>query len=153
MEASHAVGAMASAHSTTRRGLLAGAGAVGAASALLSGCTGEDNLSVRPYPDTERSGDDLPRKQLVRLGPDTRVRLSFPGGGGYGRPTARPVEAVLSDVVNGYITIDAARTAYGVGIDYVGRADALVRPPDTYRVDQERTTALRADLADKSGKS
>ncbi|MEJ7771588.1 MAG: hydantoinase B/oxoprolinase family protein, partial [Geodermatophilaceae bacterium] len=96
-----------------------------------------------------RSGDDLPRKQLVRLGPDTRVRLSFPGGGGYGRPTARPVEAVLSDVVNGYITIDAARTAYGVGIDYVGRADALVRPPDTYRVDQERTTALRADLADK----
>ena len=81
------------------------------------------------------------------------MRLSFPGGGGYGRPTARPVEAVLSDVVNGYITIDAARTAYGVGIDYVGRADALVRPPDTYRVDQERTTALRADLADKSGKS
>lgn len=91
------------------------------------------------------SGGDLPRKQLVRLDPDTKVRLSFPGGGGYGRPTDRPVAAVLSDVVNGYITVDAARTAYGVAIDYVGSTDALVRPPDTYQVDQKQTATLRAE--------
>jgi N-methylhydantoinase B len=91
-----------------------------------------------------RTGDELPRKQLVRLAPDAHVRLSFPGGGGYGHPMERPVEAVLSDVVNGYITRDAARATYGVHIDYVGREDALVRPPEAYRVDIARTTELRA---------
>lgn len=80
MEASHAVGAMASAHSTTRRGLLAGAGA---ASALLSGCTVEDDFSVRPYP-----GTDLPRPlelhYLDRLGqgwsPLAMARMRADGG-------------------------------------------------------------------------
>jgi N-methylhydantoinase B len=90
------------------------------------------------------TGAELPRKQLVRLDADARVRLCFPGGGGYGLPTDRPVDAVLSDVVNGYVGIEAARTTYGVAIDYVGPPDALVRPPDAYRVDHERTAALRA---------
>ncbi|TQM01914.1 hydantoinase B/oxoprolinase family protein [Pseudonocardia kunmingensis] len=90
-----------------------------------------------------RTGADLPRKQLVRLDPDARVRLCFPGGGGQGPPTQRPVDAVLSDVVNGYLTIEAARATYGVAIDYVGPADALVRSPDTYRVDHDRTAELR----------
>ncbi|GAA5125546.1 hypothetical protein [Pseudonocardia adelaidensis] len=62
---------------------------------------------------------------------------------GYGRAEEHPVEAVLSDVVNGYITLEAARTTYGVAIDYIGPEDALVRPPDAYRVDQARTVALR----------
>jgi N-methylhydantoinase B len=89
------------------------------------------------------SGVDLPRKQLVRLHPDARVRLSFPGGGGYGPPRDRPIDAVLSDVVNGYVTLDSARTTYGVAIEYLGREDALVRPPGTYRIDHERTALLR----------
>jgi len=89
------------------------------------------------------SGVDLPRKQLVRLHPDARVRLSFPGGGGYGPPRDRPIGAVLSDVVNGYVTLDSARTTYGVAIEYLGREDALVRPPGTYRIDHERTALLR----------
>jgi N-methylhydantoinase B len=90
-----------------------------------------------------RTGEDLPRKQLVRLDADAHVRLAFPGGGGYGPPTDRPVEAVLSDVVNGYITLEVARAEYGVAIDYIGHEDALVRPPESYRVDHERTAALR----------
>ncbi|MEV5542249.1 hydantoinase B/oxoprolinase family protein [Saccharopolyspora shandongensis] len=77
---------------------------------------------------------ELPRKQLVRLGADSRVRLRFPGGGGYGHPEARPVDRVLDDVVNGYVSIDAARELYGVEIEYTGDPDALVRPPDSYRV-------------------
>ena len=89
------------------------------------------------------SGDDLPRKSLVRLAPDAGVRLAFPGGGGYGDPHERAVDRVLDDVVNGYVGLDAAREVYGVEVTYVGDPDALVRPPSSYRVDEERTTALR----------
>jgi N-methylhydantoinase B len=80
------------------------------------------------------TGDELARKQLVRLACESRVRLLFPGGGGYGDPLARPVERVLDDVVNGYVSIDAARAHYGVEIDYIGDPDALVRPPESYSV-------------------
>lgn len=79
------------------------------------------------------TAERLPRKQLVRLAPDSVVRLRFPGGGGYGDPKARPVERVLDDVVNGYVTCEAAREHYGVHVEYIGEADALVRPPASYR--------------------
>lgn len=81
-----------------------------------------------------RTGRDLPRKQLVRLDPDAVVQLRFPGGGGHGDPLARPVERVLDDVVNGYVSIAAAREQYGVDVEYTGDPDALVRPPESYRV-------------------
>ncbi|MDT7646292.1 MAG: N-methylhydantoinase [Pseudonocardiales bacterium] len=80
------------------------------------------------------TGEELPRKQLARLAPDSQVRLSFPGGGGYGAPAERPVERVLDDVVNGYVSIASARAEYGVEIEYVGHPDALVRPPESYRI-------------------
>jgi len=80
------------------------------------------------------TGKEVPRKQLARLTPDSQVRLCFPGGGGYGAPSERPVERVLDDVVNGYVSVAAAKTEYGVEIEYVGAPDALVRPPESYRV-------------------
>jgi len=89
-------------------------------------------------------GEQLPRKQLVRLGDGEEVRLRFPGGGGYGDPMSRPVADVLSDVVNGYVSIEAARDAYGVVVTYVGAADAVVRPPASYQVDEEATRQLRS---------
>jgi len=89
-------------------------------------------------------GERLPRKQLVRMAADDAVRLSFPGGGGYGDPRARPVERVLADVVNGYVTPEAARRDYGVVVRYAGSPDAQVRPPDAYEVDEAATQALRA---------
>lgn len=89
------------------------------------------------------TGKDLPRKQLVRLSADTGVHLEFPGGGGYGDPYERPVERVLDDVVNGYITMDQARAVYGVQVRYVGPGDALVRPPESYQVDQDQSATLR----------
>ncbi|MGH3357837.1 MAG: hydantoinase B/oxoprolinase family protein [Nocardioidaceae bacterium] len=93
------------------------------------------------------SGADLPRKQLVRLAPRQAVRLSFPGGGGYGDPHERAVDDVLEDVVNGYVTIEAAREHYGVQVEYTGDNASTIRPPDAYRVDAEGTAALRRDLA------
>lgn len=87
----------------------------------------------------------LPRKQLVRLDGDSRVLFRFPGGGGYGDPRQRPVEHVLADVVDGYVGLDAARDLYGVAVEYVGPADAMVRPPDAYRVDAQETRRLRGE--------
>ncbi|MDJ1136984.1 hydantoinase B/oxoprolinase family protein [Streptomyces iconiensis] len=80
------------------------------------------------------TGARLPRKRLVRLAPEAHVRLLFPGGGGYGPATERPVARVLDDVVNGYVSLEAAREHYGVDIEYTGDPEALVRPPESYTV-------------------
>lgn len=50
-------------------------------------------------------------RQHVRNG--QRLRLSLPGGGGYGDPTARPAEAVANDIAAGFISVGAAKTDYG----------------------------------------
>ncbi|MCL6562410.1 MAG: hydantoinase B/oxoprolinase family protein [Firmicutes bacterium] len=57
------------------------------------------------------------------------------GGGGFGDPQERPVEAVLHDVVEGYVSPEAARREYGVA----------VRPSEEgWAVDWEETARLRA---------
>ena len=56
------------------------------------------------------------------------------------------MDQVLDDVVNGYVGVDAAREVYGVEVAYVGDPDAVVRPPESYRVDEEATARLRADV-------
>jgi N-methylhydantoinase B len=45
------------------------------------------------------------------------------GGGGYGDPRSRPAEAVASDVADGYITTETARSAYGVVVGENGALD------------------------------
>ncbi len=40
-----------------------------------------------------------------------------PGGGGYGDPLTRSPEAVLSDVIAGFVTVSQAAEAYGVLVD------------------------------------
>jgi N-methylhydantoinase B len=54
------------------------------------------------------------------------------------------VGAVLDDVVEGYVSVAAARAVYGVEVRYLGDAAALVRLPGDYAVDEERTARLRA---------
>ena len=41
------------------------------------------------------------------------MQLNLPGGGGYGDPFTRDPEAVLWDVIEGYVSIDAARRDFG----------------------------------------
>jgi N-methylhydantoinase B len=82
-------------------------------------------------------------KARVPLAPDARVQLNLPGGGGYGDPFQRPVERVLNDVVNGYISLEAAERHYGVVIRYVGSQEQLVRPPESYVLDEAATKLLR----------
>jgi N-methylhydantoinase B len=45
------------------------------------------------------------------------VRVCTAGGGGYGDSTTRPLQAVLDDVRNGYVSREAARSEYGVVVD------------------------------------
>jgi len=55
------------------------------------------------------------------------------GGGGWGAAFERPAEMVLDDVLEEYVSIEAARSQYGVVID-----------PDAMTVDQEATRRARS---------
>ena len=45
------------------------------------------------------------------------LRIETGGGGGYGHPFDRPAEAVLEDVLGGYVSREAAERLYGVVLD------------------------------------
>lgn len=62
------------------------------------------------------------------------VTFLTPGAGGWGNPAERDVEAVLLDVRNGFVTVEAAASNYGVVI-----ADAIV--------DDEATASRRVSIA------
>jgi N-methylhydantoinase B len=85
----------------------------------------------------------LPPKTVIWFEPNTRVQLNLPGGGGYGNPFERDPEHVLDDVVQGYVSLEAAERDYGVVINYLGGADRLVCLPEHYVIDQSATEQLR----------
>ena len=70
----------------------------------------------------------------VRIEPGDRVRLDRPGGAGFGEPTARDPEAVVTDVRDGVVSVESAREDYGV---------AVVATDDGLAVDEEATAELR----------
>jgi N-methylhydantoinase B len=53
-------------------------------------------------------------KSQYRLFPDQKVVLRLPGGGGFFSPLERDPELVRQDVLNGYVSLQAARDEYGV---------------------------------------
>lgn len=67
-----------------------------------------------------------------KFGANETFMFESTGGGGWGNPKARSVEEVVEDVLDEYISIDAARDIYGVVID-----------PATMTVDQVATSSLR----------
>jgi N-methylhydantoinase B len=66
------------------------------------------------------------------LQPGDRVLFKLSGGGGYGDPMTREPERVLTDVEEGYVTLEAAKNDYGVVID-----------PKTRTVDAKASETLR----------
>jgi N-methylhydantoinase B len=74
----------------------------------------------------------LSKDQAIRLRPGDTVRVSTPGGGGYGDAYQRDAQRVLRDVVRGYYTLEQARERFGVVIDHVAMT-----------VDEAATRALR----------
>lgn len=71
---------------------------------------------------------------------DTVQRPSA-GGGGLGDPLKRDTEAVLSDVIEGYVSIARAKKDYGVIVEEVD-ADLA-----DYKLDEQATLAERARIA------
>ena len=93
-------------------------------------------------------GEDAPPKTIMWMEPDATVEMNPPGGGGFGEPFERDVEAVFNDVVNGYVSIDTAKEQFGVVVRYSGDNNALVRMPGDYTIDQEATAERRAATRD-----
>jgi N-methylhydantoinase B len=60
-----------------------------------------------------------------------------PGGGGYGDPFQRPIEAVVWDVRNGLVSLRGAREDYGV----------VIKDEATLEVDLSATKQLRGVAA------
>jgi len=99
-----------------------------------SGAAGEVSLN---------DGTRLNAKALKDLEQGEIVHVNLPGGGGYGDPLKRDVEKVLWDVVENYITAEEAERRYGVAVRYNGHPGDLVKLPENWIVDYERTAELR----------
>lgn len=97
---------------------------------LFQGKDGTDShVVVNPGEPTERVVRKVNRLPVPR---GTVVSARTGGGGGYGCALERDPEAVRDDLIDGYVTVDAARQAYGVAIC-----------PDSHDIDLEATTELR----------
>jgi N-methylhydantoinase B len=67
------------------------------------------------------------------------VRVLTTGGGGWGDPLERETELVQRDVIEGKVSLAAARDDYGVVLVPAAGTDSL-------RIDEQATAALRAKL-------
>ncbi|MFC7236887.1 hydantoinase B/oxoprolinase family protein [Saliphagus sp. GCM10025317] len=59
----------------------------------------------------------IPSKTTLTVRPGEKIVIQPAGGGGFGDPTERDADAVLADVLDGYVDADTAREAYGVVVD------------------------------------
>ncbi len=78
-------------------------------------------------------GTPLHPKRKYLLQPGQQVTLRLPGGGGYGPPFERDPRAVLEDVRQGRVSVEAARREYGVAVDV-----------ERWEVEEEETRRLRS---------
>ncbi|MDE2780889.1 MAG: hydantoinase B/oxoprolinase family protein [Chloroflexota bacterium] len=98
-------------------------GKAGGTSRVILNPGQSDERDIRPFSDDNRwvAGD--------------LVRLLTAGGGGWGDPLEREVSLVEKDVRGGFVTLEAARSEYGVVID-----------PASLKADAPGTRAFREDL-------
>lgn len=104
---------------------------------LLGGLPGSrpDNLIRRP----DEPGFTSIDAAHVEAPAGTVVIQTSGGGGGWGDPFERDPALVLRDVIEGYVSVEAAERDYGV-----------VLAPDGQRVDEEATRARRARRSRRS---
>lgn len=98
------------------------------------------NMRVVRNIGTDRE-EDLGKIDMVALDEGDTVTFLTPGGGGYGDPFRRPVDAVLADVLSGFVSEKAARRDYGVAI--VGET---VDAAETERLRAARPLRLANDV-------
>jgi N-methylhydantoinase B/oxoprolinase/acetone carboxylase alpha subunit len=68
------------------------------------------------------------------------IEIAVPNSGGYGDPLERDPALVLSDVLDGFTTLELAESDYGVVVD----AEAMVVDADATRAERESRTAVPA---------
>jgi N-methylhydantoinase B len=100
-----------------------------------SGVAGSFELSDGRHPNP---------KELLFLEPSRKAHSALPGGGGYGNPLERDPQAVLADVVDGYVSLDAARDDYGVVIHSRLAEGRRIQTSSDFTLDRAATDALRA---------
>ncbi|MGE0648932.1 MAG: hydantoinase B/oxoprolinase family protein, partial [Alphaproteobacteria bacterium] len=105
-------------------------GNVNAAKGTRGGLTG--GASNQYKLDREGGQHPLPSCGVFPLTEGERIVAISAGGGGYGPPTAREPERVLTDVRSGWVSPERAREVYGVAIT-----------PD-FEIDWGETKRLRA---------
>jgi N-methylhydantoinase B len=79
----------------------------------------------------------LSKEQDITLAPGDRVWVRTPGGGGYGDPLQRPVDAVREDVRLERYSLTEARDLYGV---------VLIKNDNVLCVDEAETVKLRVEM-------
>lgn len=85
---------------------------------------GGDGARIRNYRRNPDGLAELPTCATIVLEPGETVVSYTAGGGGYGPPHERPVERVLHDLAEGWITGARANEVYGVVVDGAGEFDA-----------------------------
>lgn len=93
---------------------------------------GQDGLA--PNVIVERPGEDtleVLKINGIKVQNGTVIKSLTGGGGGYGKPLERDPEAVRQDFIDGYVSLEHARTAYGVELT------------SDLEVDAEKTRGLR----------
>lgn len=113
------------------------AGSPGAAGGLASAVQRSSHIRADGTLDVIGGIDDdgnwhNPLLASHKFGADETFMFESTGGGGWGNPRKRSVQDVLEDVLDEYISIDAAKNLYGVVID-----------PNTLKVDEAATAAVR----------
>jgi N-methylhydantoinase B len=95
--------------------------------------------------DRSEHSNGLNPKELLFHPAGSRVETALPGGGGYGDPFEREPSAVLDDVLNGYVSLEAAAHDYGVVIHTTQRPDEQITLPRHLSIDFAATDRLRAE--------
>ena len=82
----------------------------------------------------------------VKLKKGDKIFYGSSGGGGFGDPLDREWELVLDDVIDEWLTIEAAEKYYGVVIEEIDAEAA------DYRINEEKTKKAQAKLRKKGFK-
>jgi N-methylhydantoinase B len=109
---------------------------------MLRGSNVQDVLASGRIPtdisELEGELEYLPEKyETLELHSDV-FEHTWSGGGGFGDPLDRDPAKVASDVLNEAVSVDAARTFYGVVVDAGGRLDEEATEQERDRIRRER---------------
>lgn len=77
--------------------------------------------------------ENLPGKIRIQLEPTDVITIETAGGAGFGNPKKRAPERVLSDVINGYVSQEAALRDYGICVEQNAEGDFYINTEKSLR--------------------